>query len=263
MTEAGTRRRIIAGNWKMQLGPIEAGTWVRNFAKLYQPNDRTIIVIPPAVSIAAVAEAINRTSSVCVGVQNIHWEEQGAFTGETSARMAASAGASYALCGHSERRKLFGETDEQVGKKAAAAYRHRLQPIICVGETAAERKAGEVENVLKRQITAALATIRVESPLIIAYEPVWAIGTGQNATPEDAAAAHQFLRKEIAALRDEKVADETPILYGGSVKPENAGVLMSAPDVDGLLVGGASLEPDSFARICMVTIPVYAPPEPK
>jgi triosephosphate isomerase len=254
-------RKIIAGNWKMQFGPTETATFMRAFVKLYTPGDRTVIFFPPAISVAATVEALSRNSDIRVGVQNIHWEEKGAFTGETSARMAASAGATYALCGHSERRKLFGETDEQVGKKAGAAYRHGLQPIICVGETLDERKKGEVENVLLRQLTAALAGIRNEAALIIAYEPVWAIGTGQNATPEDAMKAHAFIRDKVKEMRSADVAGNTPILYGGSVKPENAGQLLGAPGVDGLLVGGASLEPDSFARICAAKEIAPLPPE--
>ncbi len=258
MTES-TRQIVIAGNWKMQLGPIEANTYIRAFVKLLKPTDRTVIILPPAISIPAVAEALSRNSEIRVGVQNIHWEEKGAFTGETGARMAVSAGASFALCGHSERRKLFGETDEQVGKKAGAAYRHGLQPIICVGETLEERKKGEVDAVLLRQLTAALAGFRPDAPLMLAYEPVWAIGTGQNATPDDAAKAHAFLRERLAELRSVAVAEATPILYGGSVKPENAGHLLGAGGVDGLLVGGASLEPESFARICNAE-PIAPPP---
>ncbi|MEO5509135.1 MAG: triose-phosphate isomerase [Longimicrobiales bacterium] len=258
-----TRQVVIAGNWKMHYGPIEANTYVRSFVKLLKPTDRTIVLFPPAVSIAATAEALSRNSEIRVGVQNIHWEEKGAFTGETGARMAVSAGASYALCGHSERRKLFGDTDEQVGKKAGAAYRHGLQPIICVGETLEERKKGEVDAVLLRQLTAALAAVRPEALLMLAYEPVWAIGTGQNATPEDAAKAHAFLRECLAELRSAAIAESTSILYGGSVKPENAGQLLGAGGVDGLLVGGASLEAESFARICTAVPVAPLPPEEK
>ncbi len=262
MTDS-TRQQISAGNWKMQFGPVETATYMRSFVKLLKPTDRTIIIVPPAVSIAAATEALSRNSEIRVGVQNIHWEEKGAFTGETSARMAVSAGASFALCGHSERRKLFADTDEQVGKRANAAYRHGMQPIICIGETLEERKKGEIENVLLRQLTAALAQVRPEAVLMIAYEPVWAIGTGQNATPEDAMKAHAFIREKIAELRTPAIAEATPILYGGSVKPENAGQLLGAPGVDGLLVGGASLEPESFARICNAVEVAPLPPEEK
>ncbi|HEX6694799.1 MAG TPA: triose-phosphate isomerase [Longimicrobiales bacterium] len=253
-----TRQKVIAGNWKMYHGPVETGAWIRAFVKQPLPADRTVILIPPAISIPAATDALSRHSDIRVGVQNIYWEENGAFTGETSARMAAGAGATFALCGHSERRKLFGDTDEAVGKKANAAHRHGMIPIICVGETAQERKAGEVEAVLTRQLTAALAGIRPEVPFMVAYEPVWAIGTGNNATPHDAASAHAFIRKLIGELRSADVAQSTQILYGGSVKPENASHLLGADDVDGLLVGGASLETEGFARIC--NAPAVAPP---
>jgi triosephosphate isomerase len=264
MSEESTQRQqVIAGNWKMHYGPTETASFVRAFVKVLQPTDRQIILFPPAVSINAACEALSRNSEIRIGAQNIHWEEKGAFTGETSARMAVSAGATYVLCGHSERRKLFGETDEQVGKKAAAAHRHGLLPIICVGETLDERKKGEVDAVLLRQLTAALAAIRPDAPMILAYEPVWAIGTGQNATPEDALKAHAFLREKVAEQRSADVAEKLQILYGGSVKPENSSQLLAAPGVDGLLVGGASLEADGFARICNAKQIEYVPPEEK
>jgi triosephosphate isomerase len=180
-------------------------------------------------------------------VQNIHWEDAGAYTGELSAPMARAAGATHTLIGHSERRHLFGESDADVARKAAAAARHALVPVVCVGETLAERRAGRVEEVILRQVDAALEGLGgVEFAL--AYEPVWAIGTGVNATPQDAAEAHGTLRARLADRLGAR-GREVSILYGGSVKPENAGDLMAAPDVDGVLVGGASLDPRSFARI--------------
>src|SRR5690606_7721820 len=178
------------------------------------------------------------------------WETHGAFTGEVSAPMARQAGASLVLCGHSERRHVFGETDEEVGRKAAAAFAAGLVPMICVGETLEEREAGRLQEVVLRQLDAALAPIDEQdlSRVVVAYEPVWAIGTGRNATPEDAAAAHAILRTSLRKRLGEGAAD-VPILYGGSVKPDNAAGLMAADDVDGLLVGGASLDSDGFGRI--------------
>jgi triosephosphate isomerase len=186
---------------------------------------------------------------VRVGVQNIHWEDQGAFTGEVSAPMAAEAGATFALIGHSERRHVFGETDEEVALKVGAACRHGLVPVVCVGETLEERRAGRVDEVILRQLDSALTAFPPKGRVLLAYEPVWAIGTGETATPDDASAAHGTLRRRLAAALGPAKAGEVAILYGGSVKPDNAAELLAAPEVDGVLVGGASLDADSFARI--------------
>jgi len=248
---SGFARPVIAGNWKMHKGPAETAAFFAAFlADIRVPEDRTVVFFPPAISLGSAREALGARRDIVLGVQNIHWESQGAFTGETSAPMAAEAGAQVVLCGHSERRHVFGETDDEVGRKAAAALAAGLTPMICVGETLEEREAGRLENVVLRQLDAALAGIADSdvARVTVAYEPVWAIGTGRNATPDDAAAAHAILR---ARLRERigGAAAHVPILYGGSVKPENAAALLAANDVDGLLVGGASLDPAGFGRI--------------
>jgi triosephosphate isomerase len=242
-------RPVIAGNWKMFKSPADARAFFDVFTKLHAPRtDRSVIFFPPALAVTAALAALETRRDIAIGVQNLHWEEEGPFTGEISAGMAAAAGARFALCGHSERRHVFGETDEQVGRKAAAAAAAGLVPVICVGETLAERRAEQLETVLARQLDAALEPLPGDARVALAYEPVWAIGTGVNATPGDAAAAHAYLRSR---LRDRigAAAEQVPILYGGSVKPDNAAGLLAATDVDGLLVGGASLDPEGFARI--------------
>ncbi|HSJ13444.1 MAG TPA: triose-phosphate isomerase [Longimicrobiales bacterium] len=243
------RTPVVAGNWKMFKSPAEARSFFEAFSRLHPPRtDRSVVFFPPALAVAAAAQALESRADIGLGVQNIHWEQEGAFTGEISARMAAAAGVRFVLCGHSERRHVFGETDEQTGLKAAAAVAAGLVPVICVGEKLEERTAGELERVLARQLDAALDRIPAAPGFALAYEPVWAIGTGVNATPGDAADAHGYLRRRMR-VRLGDVADQVPILYGGSVKPDNASSLLAAADVDGLLVGGASLDPEGFARI--------------
>jgi len=240
---------IIAGNWKMHKGPAATREFFDRFNAVHAPrDDRTVIFFPPAASITTAAEAIQARPDIGIGVQNIHWEVEGSFMGETSALIAREAGARYALIGHSERRHLFGETDEEVGRKADVALRVGLIPVICVGETLAEREAALVQEVILRQLDAAIAAVpaEYEGALLLAYEPVWAIGTGVTATPADAAAAHGILRNN---LEERWNRFGVPILYGGSVKPDNAAELLAADDVAGLLVGGASLDPQGFARI--------------
>lgn len=249
--ELAIPRPVIAGNWKMNNGPRDTRVFFDAFLAEYDPRpDRTILFFPPALSLAAAFEALRGRADIGIGVQNVHWEEAGAYTGEISAPMAAQAGARFALVGHSERRHVFGERDEEVGRKVAAVLRAGLVPVICVGETLDERRAGKLEEVLERQLAAALES-RPDpgTGLILAYEPVWAIGTGVNATPSDASAAHVFLRDRLARIVDQAQGLATPILYGGSVKPANAADLLDAAGVDGLLVGGASLDPAGFARI--------------
>lgn len=240
---------VIAGNWKMNLGPGEARAFFARLDLARVPPGRELVVFPPALSLPAAAACPERDPRVALGVQHIHWEDRGAFTGEVSAAMAREAGARFALVGHSERRHLFGETDEHVRLKVAAARRHGLVPVICVGETLAERRAGRVDAVIVRQLEAALPSLDPSDRALFAYEPVWAIGTGETATPADASAAHATLRARLQEAWGEGRARKAAILYGGSVRPENARELLAAPGVDGLLVGGASLEPDSFARI--------------
>ena len=242
---------VIAGNWKMNKGPHAAREFVREFTARYAPVDsRTVIVIPPAVSVATVADALGSRRDIQLGVQNIYWEKEGAFTGETSATMAKDAGATFALIGHSERRHIFGESDADVQKKVQAALRAGLTPIVCVGETLDERKAGRVNEVITTQLSAAIEGFTGDQvyAFLVAYEPVWAIGTGVTATPADASEAHSVLREQLVGQLGAE-AGKVPILYGGSVKVDNAADLLAAQDVSGLLIGGASLDPEGFATI--------------
>lgn len=240
---------VIAGNWKMNKGPAAARELATAFREAHAAaHDRTVLLFPPSISFSTVAEVLAERNDIGLGVQDIHWEADGAFTGEISAAMAREAGARFVLAGHSERRHVFGESDEVVGKKAAAALEAGLTPIVCVGEQLEERRADRLEEVILRQLDAALAAVGERSGIIVAYEPVWAIGTGVVATPEDASQAHAILRDRLEEHFGDAAAD-IPVLYGGSVKPDNAGALLSAPGVDGLLVGGASLDATGFAAI--------------
>jgi triosephosphate isomerase len=249
-----SRRPIFAANWKCNHGPSDARRFMKQFlAQNHRANDRTLLFFPPALALAATMEAARERTDIGFGVQNVHTEPSGAWTGENSVLMVRDAGARYVLVGHSERRHVFGEPDGATGKKVALALQARLIPMLCVGETLAEREAGETESVVRRQLEAGLAAVDPgELPtVLIAYEPVWAIGTGRTATPADAAAIHGVLRE---ALR-ERVGDragQMSILYGGSVNRGNVEALLSAPDVDGVLVGGASLDPDGWAAIVRV-----------
>ena len=212
--------------------------------------DRRVMLFPPAISLTTVVDALRDRNDVEVGVQNIHWEEKGAFTGETSAAMARDAGATAVLVGHSERRHVFGETDAETARKVAAAVKAGLVPILCVGEKIEEREAGQTDAVVIRQLQAGLSGIepRAVGGILIAYEPVWAIGTGKTATPEDASATHRVIRTELKGLTGDK-AGGIPILYGGSVNKGNAQALLAAAEVNGLLVGGASLDPAGWSTI--------------
>ena len=234
---------LIAGNWKMFKGPTETARFSAVLHKVLAGTEGVdVVVAPPLVSLAA-AVAELRESAIRVYAQNVHWEDEGAFTGEVSRGMLLEAGAAGAIVGHSERRQYFGDTDETTARRARAALEAGLGAIACVGETLDEREAGETESVLRRQVEAVAAAIPDPGPaLSIAYEPVWAIGTGKTATPDLAQQAHAFIRGLYPVER---------ILYGGSVKPENAEELLAQPDVDGALVGGASLDVDSFAAICL------------
>jgi triosephosphate isomerase len=223
---------LIAGNWKMFKGPGEVESF---FDAFDAPAGVDVVFCPPYVSLAA-AVATGRT----IYAQNVHWEPTGAYTGEVSAEMLRELGVDGALVGHSERRQLFGETDENVARRARAALQAGLGVIACVGETLEQRESGDTELVLKIQVEALAFAAGEHERLVIAYEPVWAIGTGKTATPEQAEEAHAFIKGLL----------DHPVLYGGSVKPENAAELLSQPSVDGALVGGASLDPDSFAAIC-------------
>lgn len=242
---------VFAANWKMHLGPGDTRAFMRSFLTHYARRpDRRVILFPPALSLTTLVDALRDRPDIEAGVQNIHWEDKGAFTGENSAPMARDAGATIALVGHSERRHVFGETDEETARKVAAAVRAGLVPMLCVGEKIDEREAGQTDAVVIRQLRAGTAAIEPHAiaGILVAYEPVWAIGTGKTATPEDASATHQVIRRELAALAGEK-ASAIPILYGGSVNKGNAQALLAAHEVNGLLVGGASLDPEGWSTI--------------
>ena len=230
----------------------EAETFLTTFLhELGSESGVEVVIIPPFTALAKVSEVLGRGQQAKLGAQNMHWEKPGAFTGEISAPMLRELYVRYVVIGHSERRTLFGETDEIVNKKTRAAIEAALKPIVCIGETLAERDANQVEAVLHRQIEAGLAGLsaRELGDTVLAYEPVWAIGTGRTASPEQAQAAHAFIRKTLSELWDAATADKVRIQYGGSVKPQNAAELMHEPDIDGALVGGASLDPRGFAEI--------------
>ena len=237
---------VIAGNWKMNLTPREAAAFMAEFDASDLPVEA--LVFPTALCLSAVIEGA-ASASVAVGVQNVHWEPSGAFTGEISAELAAASGASHALVGHSERRHVFGETDEMVARKVTSVLAAGLIPVVCVGETLDERRAGQVDQVITRQLDAILGSVDRETRWMLAYEPVWAIGTGETATPADASSAHGTLRVRLEEALGIARATRVPLLYGGSVKPGNAEELLAASDVDGVLVGGASLDPESYAQI--------------
>lgn len=246
------QKKIIAANWKMNMTVAESETFLETFLReIGDEKGVDVIIVPPFTALAKVGERLTNSHHVKLGAQNMHWEKSGAFTGEISAGMLRDLFVRYVVIGHSERRTLFGETDEIVNKKVLAAHQATLKPILCVGETLAQRDAGEVETVLETQLKAGLAglTAKEISETVIAYEPVWAIGTGRTATPEQAQDAHAFIRKVIVGLSDTTIAERVRIQYGGSVKPENAKTLLSQPDIDGALVGGASLEPRGFVEI--------------
>lgn len=240
-------RRVVAGNWKMNHGPAETRAFLDAFTLPSGSGLPRVLIFPPALSVAAAVEHPRRTPEIELGVQNIHFERSGAFTGEISADMARDAGVTLTLVGHSERRHIFGEDDASVARKAVAALEAGLVPVVCVGETLEERRAGRLEEVLLRQLNAVLDRLPADADWLLAYEPVWAIGTGETATPRDASEAHGILRERLRARG--WAADSLPILYGGSVKPSNARELMEAPGVDGVLVGGASLNAGDFTAI--------------
>jgi len=228
---------LVAGNWKMFKGPGETAEFCLALRDA-DLGDADVVVCPPYVSLAVAVQLLARTE-IAVAAQNVHWEAEGAYTGEVSAPMLRELGVYGAIVGHSERRQYFGETDEGVATRARAALEAGLEVIACVGETEEERERGETEDVLRRQVS----VLPSDDGLVIAYEPVWAIGTGKTATPETAQEAHAFIKTVL----------DRPVLYGGSVKPDNAADLLAQPDVDGALVGGASLDVDSFTAICRAT----------
>ena len=243
-----TRKPLIAGNWKMYKTPEEAGRAAGAVAKTVSETDGAEVMIAPSFAcLSEVARALEG-SGVHLSAQNMHWESEGAFTGEVSGPMLKAAGCSHVIIGHSERRQFFGETDETVNRKAKAALIHGLVPVICVGETKTEREEGLTFKVLDRQVRTGLEGLSLKTP-VVAYEPVWAIGTGLTATSAQAQEAHAFIRSLVEEIAGHEAASALRILYGGSVKPGNIAELMAMPDIDGALVGGASLDPESFGKI--------------
>jgi triosephosphate isomerase len=245
------RRRVIAGNWKMYKTTANTRAFFAAFSPL--AADATycdIVIAPPFTAILAAVESA-RNTPIRIAGQNVYWEKEGAFTGEISSAMLSEAGCRYVIIGHSERRQIFGETDETVAKKTKSALAAGLIPIVCVGETLAERESGHTERVCESQLSKGLGSLTADefSRILMAYEPVWAIGTGRTATPEIAAASHRYLRECVARRFSPDHAAALRILYGGSVKPENIQGLMAQEELDGALVGGASLDPKSFAAI--------------
>jgi triosephosphate isomerase len=245
------RKKLIAANWKMYKTPDQTRDFFRDFLPLLSGHSRDeIAVCPPDIDLAAALESA-KGSNVAIGGQNVHWKTEGAFTGETSAVMLRALGVSHVIVGHSERRQHFCETDDTVNLRLKAALEAGLTPICCVGEVLEEREAGLTDDVLRRQCVRAFHAVSAKKAghLVVAYEPVWAIGTGKTATPEIAAEAHAVIRREATEIFGQDFAAKLRILYGGSVKPDNASALMAQEEIDGALVGGASLDPKSFAAI--------------
>jgi triosephosphate isomerase len=250
------RKKLFAANWKMNLGPVQARELIKAIRVQLDPQfaelskDREVMIAPPAILIPAVAQEL-AGAAIALGAQNMHFEDQGAFTGEISAPMLKAYGVTYVILGHSERRHIFGEADELINKKVKTALRHGLRPLLCVGETLAQREAGDTTEVLTTQLLAGLDGLEGAqiSKVTVAYEPVWAIGTGKTASPEQAQTEHGALRATLIERTGREVAHTVRILYGGSVTAENVDSLVSKPDIDGALVGGASLKADSFVRI--------------
>ncbi|MCX6840884.1 MAG: triose-phosphate isomerase [candidate division WOR-3 bacterium] len=247
---------LVAGNWKMYKGPAEARAFAEELLRqttndegeMTKAGNPELAVFPPFTALPAVAEIL-RGTSISYGGQNCHWESSGAFTGETAPGFLAELGCQYVLVGHSERRSLFGETDETCRKKLAAAIAAGIEPVLCCGETLAEREADRTFDVIERQLRAALADPPPPGRFTVAYEPVWAIGTGRTATPVQAGEVHHFIREWLGRNISAEIGERTRLLYGGSVKPDNFGELMKQPDIDGALVGGASLQVTSFCSI--------------
>jgi triosephosphate isomerase (TIM) len=245
------RKLLIAANWKMYKTPNESTAFLTSFYPLVKQNtDAEVLLCPAMTSLPSLIDAA-RSRSIFIGAQNMHWKNEGAFTGETSPVMLTALGATHVLIGHSERRQYFAETDTTVNLKLKSALAHSLVPVVCVGEKLEEREADLTDNVIELQVSIALEGIdpAIAAPIVFAYEPVWAIGTGRTATPEIAAEAHKLIRAQIAKSLTPALAASIRILYGGSVKPDNAHALCCLEEIDGALVGGASLDPKSFAEI--------------
>ena len=244
------RKPLVAGNWKMHRTGPEAVELIQQLRDGFTAGRAEVMVAPPFTALEAVSRALE-TSEIALGAQNVHWEAQGAFTGEISAGMLKALGCAYVIVGHSERRQLFGETDSSVSKKARAVLHAGMRPVVCIGETLAERDAGRTLQVVATQLQGSLAGVAVEemTHVVLAYEPVWAIGTGRNATPAQAQEVHAHIREQLVRLFGRPVGESVRILYGGSVKADNAAELLGQADVDGALVGGASLKAQEFLAI--------------
>ncbi len=247
------RTPIVAGNWKMNLGTDEAVELARGIGENAPTNGVTCIVAPVSVHLSSVAEAL-AASPVLLSAQNMHWADSGAYTGEVAGPMLKELAVRYVILGHSERRQYFGETDEEVNRKVLSALEQDFRPIVCFGETLEERESGRTEAKVEFQVRAALSGLTVEQAerVILAYEPIWAIGTGKTASPQQAQQVHSFIRDIVGERFDRSTANSMPILYGGSVKPRNFGDLIDEKDIDGGLVGGASLKVDSFVELARI-----------
>jgi len=245
------RKPVVAGNWKMNKTSEEAEALAKGVVDAVSGVEGVEVVVCPTFTCLERVAGVVKDTSVCLGAQNVYWEAEGAFTGEISTAMLLTAGCSHVILGHSERRQFFGETDGTVNRRVKAALEATLSPIVCVGETQEERESGVTDSVVRTQVTASLDGLSSEEvdKLVIAYEPVWAIGTGLTATPEQADEVHALIRSVLADAHGQETADSVRIQYGGSVKPDNASVLFSQPNIDGGLIGGASLEADSFAAV--------------
>ncbi len=243
-------KKVIAGNWKMNKTPVEAIEYMNNFIPLVKDSKEDIIICAPYIDLAFLVE-LTKNTNIKIGAQNMHYEETGAYTGEVSAKMLKAIGVEYVIIGHSERRQYYNETDESVNKKVKTAFENELCPIVCVGETLSEREDGKTEQIITNQTRKALDGLGKEQVenVIIAYEPIWAIGTGKTATAEDANNSIISIRKEISKIYGQDVANNVVIQYGGSVKSTNANELFNCSDINGGLVGGASLKPDEFSKI--------------
>ena len=257
------RTRFIVGNWKMNKTAAEASVFVREFTRQCTPDPRLEVgLAPPFTALQATRDALGNTSFYQLGAQDMYWEDKGAFTGEVSGPMLKEPGCQFVIIGHSERRQYFGEQDQWTNKKVQAALRHGLRPLLCVGESLADREAGLTEAVVTRQIRDGLAGLQREQidHVLIAYEPVWAIGTGRAATPEQAVAVHQTIRATIGKSWSGQTAQVVRILYGGSITPQNIAGFLTSPEIDGALVGGACLDPTSFATLCGIALDSHISP---
>ena len=250
------RNLLVAGNWKMNCGPKETSALLQGIKKsdVTIPEEVDVLVCPPMVSLKTASEELKDAPGIALGAQNVHSEDNGAYTGEVSTSMLNEINCEYVILGHSERRQYFGETDTTVNAKVLKSLSDGLRPVICVGESLEQRKAGEQQRVVRKQVEAALVNVDDSdaASLVIAYEPIWAIGTGETASPDQAQEMHKMIRSVLSDLYSESAADDIQVLYGGSMKPHNAEELMSQPDVDGGLIGGASLKADSFTAIIEV-----------